>query len=1073
MQFPLVVRSKSRDAEVSLGRPEANVSKEVAAQRENSQTASRPADAAKPVLRLQPPAAQLAAPAVQPPAHSPTPPRDTPPQTPTQTAQPAFESFQPSPPQDAPPLTPRAERAQPPPQPPPPLDSEPPTAVPPTESPQPPAPLAQPQQPAPAQTSPVQMAAPQTIPYQGRPAALEGKEYVGSLLSKGPRLTGEWDAEQAPVAPPPSKRSPSQGLRRDSLGDGQGSRRPSPGDGQVLRRPSLGGQQQQQQQQQQQPAAAASLHGSAAQPGSQAAVRRGLNPPVRVQPPVKQGYPQAPPERSLPGSPLPPPRLPESPPAGGVGRPLRADMAYAPGWRHGLPGSSSDVPASLLTWPNKGSATPAYTDGTRTPPSGKFPGSGLVNFSPDRSTALSEVGIAAGLTPQKGPASVAASVAASAAASVEPGELQAEWSKIASEAVQEATMLRAQLLGSRASAKAFEERDAALRAADAARQAAQMYQRELQSLRSRVNVAEEGRAAAERAKALADATSQQLRVELDQERARSAMLAFVTAPGQKGGQHAAGNQDGVGAVFPLASPQAAAQAGALDIPATQAAAHSQQGGKAGTSATTSSASPYTKWASSGFGNKGSLATIAASRGDAIEDERMRDEILAIALRLRDSALLTPAEMQAAVRNARQRLDALPGQSWSSAWFSNTVSNWMNQPTTPAEVMAAQSGALAGAQTAGEPSKTSRSFADSMSSLWSRSAGGMSNRTDGSAPKVHEALRPQIGDLSASMPPSRGSPADGQGLSGSQKPSKPIPGPAGTIAAGRQDGKVSFSDLASGTTAFELAGGSHVLCVGFNAAGDQVAIGCMDGSLRFFNAATAAVKGTLQFRGRINGVAWLPAAPDSPGGVGRPTPMLVVACNDQKVHLVDTAVVAVRKEIPHPAIVRSVSCGSTGSLYASGCDDNKLRVYNGATNEQECEVAHGGAVKAIAWGRTDQSLATGCDDKIIRIVVTKTGQVTKQIVCPSVVAMAWMGQVIAVAGDDGKLRLLSLPTSSVEKEIAHDGSVLALAPNTEGTVLATGCDDGQVRLVNVQSGKVVKEFYQGSAVTSVSWSVKKA
>jgi len=136
-----------------------------------------------------------------------------------------------------------------------------------------------------------------------------------------------------------------------------------------------------------------------------------------------------------------------------------------------------------------------------------------------------------------------------------------------------------------------------------------------------------------------------------------------------------------------------------------------------------------------------------------------------------------------------------------------------------------------------------------------------------------------------------------------------------------------------------------------------------------------------------------------------------------------------------------------------------------------------SIRALTWTRDGQSLVTAGDDKVLRVWPLTAFAAPKPLppaagAFTAIIAGPAPDQVIT-AGEDAKVRLWSVSTAKVVREIAAAG-ILGLNLSADGKQLATAGSDGAVRIWDFASGKQTSELRGSVADTKrtaeLNWTI---
>ncbi|XXX79879.1 HEAT repeat domain-containing protein [Sorangium sp. So ce134] len=150
----------------------------------------------------------------------------------------------------------------------------------------------------------------------------------------------------------------------------------------------------------------------------------------------------------------------------------------------------------------------------------------------------------------------------------------------------------------------------------------------------------------------------------------------------------------------------------------------------------------------------------------------------------------------------------------------------------------------------------------------------------------------------------------------------------------------------------------------------------------------------------------------------------------------------------------------GDLLAIACSDGALRLVAGGAAEARAVDAHPGGATAVAAAPGGARLATVGADGALRVwrigegagspapppgAAAEVASFALSAAPLRAVAFDPAGEMVAAAGDDGVVRVITLSTGARRDMPGHDGPVAALAFTPRDGRLASGGDDGTVRL----------------------------
>jgi WD40 repeat protein len=308
-----------------------------------------------------------------------------------------------------------------------------------------------------------------------------------------------------------------------------------------------------------------------------------------------------------------------------------------------------------------------------------------------------------------------------------------------------------------------------------------------------------------------------------------------------------------------------------------------------------------------------------------------------------------------------------------------------------------------------------------------------------------------------------------------------------VATGGADGTVRLWDAATAAPLGQpwRTSGS-VLAVAFSPDGTALAAGCFDGSANVWDVASGEPRGPrLQLAGQVRAVAF------SPDGL--------VLATGGRVDLVDveTGYPRTRSDpgearlwrvdngqplgapLAHPSAVWSVAFSPGGGTLLTGCQDGQARFFVAATGlPLGPPLPHGGTVGAVVFSRDGRLALTSClgNGPILGAQLWEV---------PPEGELGWAlpdrGTLKALAfSPDGRALLAGASKRGarfwepvegrrpVVRLLPHDDEVSAVAFSPDGRTFLTGSDDGRIRLWDRNTCQVRHEMRQTGWVSSLAF-----
>jgi WD40 repeat protein/uncharacterized caspase-like protein len=211
---------------------------------------------------------------------------------------------------------------------------------------------------------------------------------------------------------------------------------------------------------------------------------------------------------------------------------------------------------------------------------------------------------------------------------------------------------------------------------------------------------------------------------------------------------------------------------------------------------------------------------------------------------------------------------------------------------------------------------------------------------------------------------------------------------------------------------------------FSADGRYVISGCLDKTIKLWDAATGALIRTFEDSGSVRSVAFLPDGS-----------RVLSGGSDKMIKLWDAATGALIRTLPgHSAAVTSVAFSPDGSRVLSGSSDKTIKLWDAATGALIRTLpGHSAAVTSVAFSPDGSRVLSGSSDKTIKLWDAATGAPIR-----------------------------TLP--------GHSAEVVSVAFSADGNRVLSGSNDKTIKLWDAATGAPIRTMQgQSAAVTSVAFS----
>jgi WD40 repeat protein len=249
---------------------------------------------------------------------------------------------------------------------------------------------------------------------------------------------------------------------------------------------------------------------------------------------------------------------------------------------------------------------------------------------------------------------------------------------------------------------------------------------------------------------------------------------------------------------------------------------------------------------------------------------------------------------------------------------------------------------------------------------------------------------------------------------------------------------------------------RVLALGFAPAGQTLAWGCSDGSVKFWplppegHTSPSCLPGHMPTE--LRALAF-----------SRTGSLLATGSDDYLVKLWDPATFQERRTLKVlrswiEALAFSPDDATLVIAGAHGQESAKVRLYDMASEKVRATLnAHPGGTWAVAFSPDGKLLATVGRDGIARLWDPQTGQLLQSLTGHSgellAVAFSPDGKLLATTSRDRTVKLWDVATGEEQATlIGHSHDVRAVAFSPDGTLLASGSMDGTIKLWDLADGQ---------------------
>jgi WD40 repeat protein len=160
---------------------------------------------------------------------------------------------------------------------------------------------------------------------------------------------------------------------------------------------------------------------------------------------------------------------------------------------------------------------------------------------------------------------------------------------------------------------------------------------------------------------------------------------------------------------------------------------------------------------------------------------------------------------------------------------------------------------------------------------------------------------------------------------------------------------------------------------------------------------------------------------------------------------------------HQDAIYSIALSPNGKILTTGSYDQKIKLWDVATGKELNTLSgHNGAVFGLAFRPDGKILASASADRTVKLWNVETAKRTDTLSQPLkdqyTVVFSPDGKRLYAGGADSRIRVWQISESAVETtnpmleaHFAHEGTILRLAPSSDGRRLLSCADDRTVKL----------------------------
>ena len=278
-----------------------------------------------------------------------------------------------------------------------------------------------------------------------------------------------------------------------------------------------------------------------------------------------------------------------------------------------------------------------------------------------------------------------------------------------------------------------------------------------------------------------------------------------------------------------------------------------------------------------------------------------------------------------------------------------------------------------------------------------------------------------------------------------------------IASGSSDCTVRIWDVESGKCEKVLTGHTgSVFSVSFNNAGDKIASGTLDRTIRIWDVKSGQCEKVLEgHTGFVNSVSFNNAGDK-----------IVSGSHDRTVRIWDVESGQCEKVLEgHTGLVNSVSFNNAEDKIVSGSWDHTVRIWDVESGQCEVLTGHTDWVWSVSFNNAGDKIASGSQDRTIRIWDVESGQCEKVLEGHTgfvySVSFNNAGDKIVLGSWDKTVRIWDVESGQCEVLTGHASVVSSVSFNKAGDKIASGSLDRTIRIWDLSEINTCENYLQNN------------